>query len=105
MLATELDLNISHLILLGTPIRTEYTPNLKRVWTVNNVYVPWDIVQTAGSLPYRRGEGRALADTNKLFNRPIQNRIGGIKQSHSDLHDWKVWIDPANRLDQMLWKF
>jgi hypothetical protein len=91
LIASELGLQINNLILLGTPIRTDYTPNMENIKKVYNIYVPWDSIQSAGAFERRRGEGRTLADTERILNIAVCDKIGGILESHSALHDWNVW--------------
>ena len=104
ILATRLDLKIDKLILLGVPIRTDYTPDVRNVGILHNVYVPWDAWQSAGTSEHRRGEGRTLADTDKVLNYPVMDGVTagltGRASSHYELHEWNVW--QKNELDRLL---
>jgi hypothetical protein len=102
MIASKLGLNIVNLILLGTPIRTDYTPDMRNIEKVYNIYAPWDFIQSAGTLPLRRGEGRTLADTDVTLNIAERTGTGGRLKSHSALHDWNVWTHPDNQFDKYL---
>jgi hypothetical protein len=69
LLATRAGLKINRLFLLGTPIRTEYLPDLRNVREVHNIFSTHDHIQTpAGTLPNRRGEGRTLGDSRLVVN-------------------------------------
>jgi hypothetical protein len=109
MLATCLGLRIDHLVLLGTPIRLDYLPDMRNIGYVHNIYCPWDDVQDIGCIgpfrPFRgaplrptmpimrlhRGDGRTLTDTDRILNCAAISGVGGAFPSHSDLHDWNVW--------------
>jgi hypothetical protein len=98
LLAATEGLHINKLILLGTPIRTDYLPRLDRVDRLVNIFSPTDHVQTAGALGRRRGEGRTLADTSQISNHCTIDPNTG----HSDLHDWSVWQQPGNNFGALL---
>lgn len=99
MLVTRLGIKITKLVLLGTPIRTDYVADMRNIGTVFNLYVPWDTVQTTfGTRGRCRGEGRTLADTDKILNVPVTVAVGGRARAHSALHNWKTW--QANDLDK-----
>ena len=103
MLATRLGLSAAQLILLGTPMRTEYVPAMDEIARLDNVYAPQDVVQSpGGTVPYRRGEGRTLGDTQVITNHPLHAGVGGPLGSHEDLHEWSVWTHTDNHLDHLL---
>lgn len=54
LLATQLGLKIDRLILMATPIRTDYTPVIRNINLLINLYVPWDYWQFAGTVEYPR---------------------------------------------------
>lgn len=92
MHATRLGLQVDDLVLLGTPLRTEFPVDVRSLKRVFNVYVPWDIVQfPLGALPWPRGDGRTLCDTDKIVNLPIVNEVAGWHRSHSALHTSDAW--------------
>ena len=80
------DLHIDKLILLGTPIRTEYPVKLVNVGEIWNVYSVGDRVQKPGGWPNSRGEARTLPDSDKIVNVVLEKNPG-----HSALHDANVW--------------
>lgn len=106
ILATQMGLKIDRLILLATPIRTDYAPRIRNVNVLVNLYVPWDSVQTAGAVGRMRGEGRTLADGTVMINRaargPVTGGVLGLTRSHSDIHDWSVWVHQENQFDKFL---
>lgn len=100
MLATRLAtaVAISRLILLGTPIRTDYTPDVRRIGVLYNVYSFGDYIQKPGAAPHRRGEGRTLGDSERVVNFLARNGVFG--PGHADLHDAAVWH--SNGFDQLV---
>jgi hypothetical protein len=91
--------HIGNVILLGTPSRMEYTPSLRIIENLSNVYSFADFAQTpAGTAPHRRGEGRTVSDSQRTLNVLAVNRWFG--PSHTDLHEPSVW--QTNRLDRFL---
>lgn len=87
-----------NIILLGTPMRIEYTPDLRKVKNLYNIYSPSDLTQLVGTLSTtglynsKRGDGRTISDSNKVKNiycEKINNKWPG----HSDLHEDNVWQD------------
>ncbi len=99
MIATRHGVKMNRLILLGTPIRTDYTPDLRNVDVLHNVYSFGDLTQTpTGTAPHCRGEGRTLGDSAKVINHLAQN--GFIGPGHTELHDVNVWT--ANHFDQLV---
>jgi hypothetical protein len=98
-LATRRGLAVHRVILLANPMRTDYTPDLRRIDLVYNVYSFGDLVQTpAATFPHERGEGRTLADSDRVVNFLAQNGLFG--PGHSDLHEPDVW--QANGFDRLL---
>jgi pimeloyl-ACP methyl ester carboxylesterase len=78
---------IDTLILLGTPIRSDYAPDVRNVSLLYNVYSLWDDVQKPlGTYPFIRGDGRTLGDSDKVVNVLVSPRT-----SHSDLHNDVIW--------------
>ena len=102
MLASRQGVKIDRLINLGTPITTQYTPDLRNINLIRNVYSFGDPVQTPfGSAPHTRGEGRSLGDSDKLLNVLAHNGgLFGLGPSHSALHTPTVWT--ANNFDKFL---
>lgn len=95
LLAAQEGLKIRKLMLLGTPIRTDYVVTTHNIDSLVNIYSPTDQAQTGGALWRTRGEGRTLADTEH-----IQNRVTADPHtSHEGLHDWSVWLNEQNRFD------
>ncbi len=100
-LATRLGLKIRRLITLGTPIRTEFIPDLRKIDILHNIFSTWDSVQTPfGTYPNKRAEGRTLADSSKLLNHHATEDGYGGCPGHSDLHERETWI--ANKFDELL---
>jgi pimeloyl-ACP methyl ester carboxylesterase len=92
LLASHEGLNIRKLINLGTPIRTEYLPNLRNINSIHNVFSTWDFVQTpAGTKPNQRGEGRTLADSERIVNHRAVDDGTGSDPDHSQLHEESTW--------------
>jgi len=92
LLASQLGLKINKLILLGTPIRLEYLPNLNNVKVLHNIFSTGDSVQTpAGTLPNRRAEGRTLGDTLRVLNYRAADNGQGKNPGHSQLHEPDTW--------------
>jgi hypothetical protein len=90
---------IQKLVLLGTPSRSDYTPVLRTIGLLRNIYSFADLVQTpTGTFPHRRGEGRTVSDSRYTLNIVAGN--GGLGPGHSDLHEPSVW--KANQLDKLL---
>lgn len=101
MLATRKGAKIDRLILLGTPIRTDYTPDLRNVGLIYNVFSTKDLFQIGGVVPYSRGEGRTLGDSEKLVNVLVhRGHLPPPLNVHSLLHDENLWR--AFNLDQLL---
>lgn len=100
-LASRMGLKIRKLITLGTPIRTEYPPDVRQIGTIHNVYSTRDHVQTpTGTLPNRRGEGRSLGDAANVINHRADDDGHGGQPGHSELHEKDAWI--ASNLDPLL---
>jgi hypothetical protein len=98
-LATRLGVKAGRVVLLANPMRTDYTPDLRQVDLVYNVYSFGDLVQTpAATFPHERGEGRTLADSERVVNFLAHNGLVG--PGHSDLHEPAVW--QANGFDQLV---
>jgi hypothetical protein len=100
-LASRMGLNIRKLITLGTPIRTEYPPDVRQTGIIHNAYSTHDHVQTpTGTVPNRRGEGRSLGDAANVINHRADDDGHGGQPGHSDLHEKDTWI--ASNLDALL---
>ncbi|MDE2320748.1 MAG: hypothetical protein KGL31_02360 [candidate division NC10 bacterium] len=100
-LASRMGLKIRKLITLGTPIRTEYPPDVRHIEIIHNVYSTHDHVQTpAGTVPNRRGEGRSLGDAANVINHRAYDDGHGGAPGHTDLHEKDTWI--ASGLDPLL---
>jgi len=100
-LASRMGLRIRKLIALGTPIRTEYPPDVRQIELIHNVYSTHDHVQTpTGTLPNRRGEGRSLGDAANVINHRAADDGHGGQPGHTDLHEKDTWV--ASSLDPLL---
>lgn len=101
MLATRQTDMIDRLILMGTPLLTNYVPDLRNVGIIYNVYSFGDHIQnsTLATLSHRRGEGRTLGDSQKLVNFLADDGHGGWPD-HSDLHTEAIWR--ANNFEQLV---
>lgn len=99
--AARAGLKINRLILLGTPIRTEYMVDLDNIGLINNVFSSSDRIQTpSGSFPNTRFEGRTLGDCKQVANWHAHRNAHGKEPGHSDLHEKATWI--ASELDRLL---
>ena len=98
--AAQRGLAINRLVLLGTPIRTEFMLALDRIASIRNVFSISDWVQIPGTLPHRRGEGRTLADSATVSNVRAADDGTGRGPGHSDLHSPATW--QASGLDRVL---
>jgi hypothetical protein len=87
---------LERVVLLGVPWRTDYTPDLRILGQLRNVYSFADLVQTpVATAPHSRGEGRTISDSDRTSNTLAVNGLLG--PSHTDLHTEQVWLN--NRLD------
>ena len=96
MLATHKTEKIDRLILLGTPLRTDCVPNIRKIGRLYNVYSLDDWVQKSwlATFLHQRGEGRTLGDSQKLVNILAEyTHSPGNWPSHGGLHTEKVWKD------------
>jgi pimeloyl-ACP methyl ester carboxylesterase len=91
LLATRLGMKVRKLVLMGTPIRLNYTPDMRKIDLLFNVYSTSDSIQRLGSAFNRRGEGRTLSDTDKILNCLADNDGMGGNPWHSELHSSPVW--------------
>jgi hypothetical protein len=98
--ASRLGLRIRKLILLGTPIRLEYLPDLSNIGELHNIYSTGDLVQKPATFPNRRSEGRSLSDAERITNHHADDNGSGQKPGHSELHEPATWS--ANGLDRLL---
>jgi len=92
-LAAPSGIHISKLILLGTPIRDDYGPNLTAISMVHNIYSEDDPVQLLGTWTpdlehHIRGDGRTLPDGSQVQNRRVRTRTDN---PHSELHTVELW--------------
>lgn len=101
MWATHLhrELKVNRLVLMGTPMRTDFVPDLRQVKMLFNVYTWGDLIQASGAAPYPRGDARTLADSERMINLPVTSpgSWNGVTP-HSNLHTMDVWR--ANGLEQ-----
>lgn len=101
LLAARLGLRINKLVLLGTPIRTEYMIDLTKTDSIANVFSLADYVQTPfGTTPHRRFEGRTLGDSATVSNWRAEHNGSGSQPGHSELHEPATW--KASGLDTLL---
>jgi hypothetical protein len=92
-------LDINKLVLMGTPIRNEYIPNMKRIKSLHNVFSLGDGIQVKGchdgsifGQGSKRGEGRTLADSTQVQNHfSFFGRDTLVRPSHSELHESSFW--------------
>jgi pimeloyl-ACP methyl ester carboxylesterase len=100
LLASEHQIKIDTLILLGTPIRLEYIPHLKNIKKIHNVFSTADIVQSFGTIPNRRNEGKTLGDSAEVENKRADNNGQGKSPAHTELHTPATW--DASQLNMLL---
>lgn len=101
LLAARMGVPINRLILLGTPIRTEYMVDLGRITSLANVFSLRDYVQTPiGTFPHGRGEGRTLSDSVSVSNWRAENDGTGRQPGHPELHEPATWN--ASKLNDLL---
>ncbi|MBT8100727.1 MAG: hypothetical protein KJO82_13310 [Gammaproteobacteria bacterium] len=98
--AAELGLKINRLVLLGTPIRTQYMLNLANIRSIRNIFSISDWVQIPGAKPHTRGEGRTLSDSAFVRNFRATENAKGKGPGHSELHEPDTWR--ASGLDPLL---
>ena len=88
--ATGSSRELERVVLLGVPSRTDYTPVLRVLGQLRNVYSFADGVQTPlATAPHCRGEGRTVSDSDRSTNTLALN--GFLGPSHTDLHTEQVW--------------
>jgi hypothetical protein len=105
--ASQLDeaanMHINHLMLLGTPIRDDYEPNLRCIDRITNVYSEHDSVQLLGTWGpgmenHARNGGRKLPESSNVLNRLVTTTTDS---PHSELHTVQLWkrenLDPQAR--------
>ncbi len=82
-------LKIRKLISLATPICLDYLPDLRQIGILHNVISLADIIQGPASYigVSHRGDGRTLADSQRVINHLATRDQGGSQPSHSELHD------------------
>lgn len=89
------------LILLGTPIRTDYLPDMQTIDQVHNIFSVRDRVQTPlGTFKRRRAEGRTLGDSKAISNWRATDNGSSSDPGHSELHEPATWT--ASDLDKLL---
>ncbi len=93
--ASQLGLSIHTLILMGTPIRTDYLPDMMNIRNIYNVYSPDDSVQPIGAEFYPRGEGE-----NKARVLPEASENLKVQGGHADLHTSSLW--KKHKLERIL---
>ncbi len=98
--ASRLGLKIDKLILLGTPIRLEYLPDPSTIGEMHNVFSTNDTMQSVGTFPCCRGEGRTLPEHSTMLNHRAADDGTGGEPGHSDLHEPATWR--ASRLARLL---
>lgn len=85
-IASQIGLKIHKLILMGTPIRTDYLPNMENIQKVYNIYSNADYAQILGALPYKRNSGRHLPEASE--NISVETKTSN---PHSELHTIPLW--------------
>jgi pimeloyl-ACP methyl ester carboxylesterase len=85
------EIQIARLVLLGTPIRDDYAPNLSAIGKIHNIYSEDDIVQllgtwTPGLENHARGDGRTLPEATE--NKRVRTKTDN---PHSELHTVELW--------------
>ncbi len=91
LLATRLGLNVRKLVLMGTPIRYEYMPDISKIDKLYNIFSVYDPIQKVGTFPNKRGDGRTLSDTDKILNCIATQYLPNIPPGHSELHEPDTW--------------
>jgi pimeloyl-ACP methyl ester carboxylesterase len=91
LLAAKQGQRFSKLVLLGTPIRTDYLVPPEGVIELFNVFSVDDIVQPLGGWPNKRGEGRTVSDNGSSYNYLADDDGSGSPPGHSDLHATGTW--------------
>ncbi len=93
LLAAQMGLQIGRLILLGTPIRTEYMIRQQNIQSIKNVFSVADRIQTPiGTSPNRRAEWRTFGDSSFLSNHIAEDDGAGSRPGHSELHEEQTWV-------------
>ena len=92
-IAAQGEIKITKLVLLATPIRDDYEPNLSVIDIIHNIYSEDDTVQwlgtwTPGLENHARGDGRTLPDGPKIQNRRVRTKTDN---PHSELHTAELW--------------
>lgn len=82
------EIQIRLLVLLGTPIRDDYAPDLEKIGHVLNVYDEDDVVQWFGAFGHWRDGGRRLPEGGQVRN--LQVHAQG-DSPHSELHTPPLW--------------
>lgn len=91
LLATRMGLKINKLVIMGTPVRYEYPPDMNNINKLYCVYSSSDRVQKVGGYPNTRGDGRTLADTDKIINCHADRNSKNSSPGHSQLHEPVTW--------------
>lgn len=86
-LASQIGLKIQKLILMGTPIRTDYLPNMEEIKTIFNIYSTRDFVQILGAIPAERDNGRILPEATEN----IHVETNSVFDPHSELRTVSLW--------------
>jgi len=89
----EANIHIHHLMLLGTPIRDDYKPNMRCIDQITNVYSERDTVQWLGTWGpglenHARNGGRRLPESSNVLNRSVTTTTN---EPHSELHTVQLW--------------
>jgi len=101
ILASRNGLMIDRLILLGTPSRLDYLPDLRHgIKLLYSVFSLGDKVQILGTDSVPRGEGRTLGDSQTGVSFRAMT-ASGSDLGHSDLHEVSVW--QTNNFDRLLY--
>jgi pimeloyl-ACP methyl ester carboxylesterase len=93
--ASQVGLKMQNLILLGTPIRTDYLPKMDNIQTIHNTYSSEDDVQFLGTLFRTRDGGRVLPEARENIEVKTAS-----KNPHSELRTVPLWKE--NNLERIL---
>jgi len=87
--ATQKGLKVDTLILLGTPIREEFRPNLENVHRLFNIIHRKDIVQLFGGFRRWRDGGRVLPEALNIDL--TKHRLNPATTAHAYIRDVEFW--------------
>ena len=95
-IASQMGLKIQKLILMGTPIRTDYLPDMNNIQTIYNILSLDDFVQILGAELVPRNGGRVLPEAREN----IEVETNSICNPHSELRTVPLW--KRHKLERIL---